>query len=241
VNRLSKDRFYNVLARTLRSASGDFVKNAPTRTGTSLGPHKLQKYIVQVLPVIRKPIVEETQAFGGGEILLCRWKEGNFEGRYTGLMSEFDVQVTNTMTKSAQTEILCHKLRACARKTFSDVFPEIPTDLKLVGAIRFDGPPGYDEYIYLGEVQPEMKDVRKMLDRNGSECTWFNWNEIPYDSMPADDRIWYPLVLSGSKVKGSFKFGGVEEKSIKSFKLQTYTDDEKGEDGLIFDGPLPLC
>lgn len=35
---------------------------------------------------------------------------------------------------------------------------------------------------------------------------WFAVNDIPYDSMWADDRIWMPLVLEGKKFKGKFYY-----------------------------------
>jgi 8-oxo-dGTP diphosphatase/2-hydroxy-dATP diphosphatase len=36
---------------------------------------------------------------------------------------------------------------------------------------------------------------------------WFAFNEIPYDTMWADDRYWLPLVLEGKKLRAKFLFG----------------------------------
>lgn len=35
---------------------------------------------------------------------------------------------------------------------------------------------------------------------------WFNLNEIPYESMWEDDRLWLPKVLDGKIVEGDFLF-----------------------------------
>jgi len=37
---------------------------------------------------------------------------------------------------------------------------------------------------------------------------WFNTNDIPFDEMWADDRIWLPRVLAGERVDGRFIFDG---------------------------------
>ncbi|PIN76316.1 DNA mismatch repair protein MutT [Candidatus Woesearchaeota archaeon CG10_big_fil_rev_8_21_14_0_10_37_12] len=35
---------------------------------------------------------------------------------------------------------------------------------------------------------------------------WFEFNEIPYDTMWADDKHWIPIVLAGKYAEGSFTF-----------------------------------
>jgi 8-oxo-dGTP diphosphatase/2-hydroxy-dATP diphosphatase len=35
---------------------------------------------------------------------------------------------------------------------------------------------------------------------------WFYFNEVPYDKMWADDKLWLPLFLEGKKFEGSFLF-----------------------------------
>jgi len=39
---------------------------------------------------------------------------------------------------------------------------------------------------------------------------WFDTNQIPYDEMWADDRLWLPQVLAGQSVDGRFIFDGDE-------------------------------
>jgi 8-oxo-dGTP diphosphatase len=54
-------------------------------------------------------------------------------------------------------------------------------------------------------------------DHSGQACTtdeaipiWTAVDEIPYDEMWADDRIWVPLMLAGKKFSGRFIFDGDE-------------------------------
>jgi hypothetical protein len=35
---------------------------------------------------------------------------------------------------------------------------------------------------------------------------WFAFDDIPYDTMWADDRYWLPLVLEGKKLRAKFLF-----------------------------------
>ncbi|GAB6019791.1 Nudix (Nucleoside diphosphate linked moiety X)-type motif 1 [Chamberlinius hualienensis] len=49
---------------------------------------------------------------------------------------------------------------------------------------------------YSGEVQ-ESDEMSPM---------WYKLDEIPYDKMFADDRIWFPLFLKGDKFTGNFLF-----------------------------------
>ena len=35
---------------------------------------------------------------------------------------------------------------------------------------------------------------------------WFDLDKIPYDKCFPDDKYWLPLVLSGKRIEGNFKF-----------------------------------
>ena len=48
---------------------------------------------------------------------------------------------------------------------------------------------------------------------------WFDVNEIPYDSMWADDKHWFPLFLEINCFKGFFSFKS-DEKSIINHNLE---------------------
>ncbi|KKU63100.1 MAG: NUDIX hydrolase [Candidatus Amesbacteria bacterium GW2011_GWC1_47_15] len=47
---------------------------------------------------------------------------------------------------------------------------------------------------------------------------WFNYEEVPYGQMWADDRIWLPMVLAGKKVEGEFLFG--DDNNILEYNLR---------------------
>ena len=36
---------------------------------------------------------------------------------------------------------------------------------------------------------------------------WFDIDNIPFDQMFEDDRIWYPILVAGKKFKGQAVFG----------------------------------
>lgn len=46
---------------------------------------------------------------------------------------------------------------------------------------------------------------------------WFYENEIPYDKMWADDRLWVPMFLEGKKLKGEFLFKN--ESTLLEYKI----------------------
>lgn len=43
---------------------------------------------------------------------------------------------------------------------------------------------------------------------------WFDLEQIPYEEMWPDDKYWLPLVLAGQKIKASFTFVSVADKTI---------------------------
>ncbi|MFA5431555.1 MAG: 8-oxo-dGTP diphosphatase [Candidatus Paceibacterota bacterium] len=45
-----------------------------------------------------------------------------------------------------------------------------------------------------------------MIETEEMSPKWFNLDEIPFESMWADDIYWFPLFLKGNKFKGDFVF-----------------------------------
>lgn len=47
---------------------------------------------------------------------------------------------------------------------------------------------------------------------------WFNVNEIPYDDMWEDDRLWIPMILDGKRIEGDFLFD--ENQKIIGYEIR---------------------
>lgn len=80
---------------------------------------------------------------------------------------------------------------------------------------QFPFKPDWSQYVYVymtdswdGEIA-ESEEMRPQ---------WFKLDEIPYDSMWQDAKLWLPRVLNGEKIKGIFTYGQDDhicEKEIK--------------------------
>lgn len=90
-------------------------------------------------------------------------------------------------------------------------------DLEKVGILQFDFEDMPDllmeVHVFTATVYDgEPLESEEMLPK------WFNFANIPYDDMWADDRIWFPFFLEGRKFLGKFKFR--DSKTIMYMELQ---------------------
>lgn len=114
---------------------------------------------------------------------------------------------------------------AMVRETVEEVGIK-PTEFEQVAFIKFDA--NYkgervfiDMYVYMvSKYTGKETETEEMIP------TWYNLNEIPYDKMLKDDRLWLPKVLNGEYVVGKVDFGEdmdkmgkAEFRSIKSTEL----------------------
>ena len=53
---------------------------------------------------------------------------------------------------------------------------------------------------------------------------WFKVNNLPFESMWADDIHWLPLVLNGKKIKAKFLFG--ENNVLLDYKVNEIKNGE---------------
>lgn len=170
------------------------------------------------------------------KILLCKWNSGDFKDRYTGLIKPLKSREYNTVLQHHANKRFKEKhnvLLEAAMALMPSPLQKRLEDIALVGLLRFQDPPVYDEYIYLANLSvssnndgndsdERMEFFRKGIEFGDNPCHWFGWDGIPFKAMPADDELWYPKVLQQQqKIKGSFTFGAWTEKTIKSFELQT--------------------
>ena len=133
------------------------------------------------------------------EIALVKHAGGEFEGLYTGLITE--VCGDETPRQAALRGGLCplRELLGIPTGTADDSM-----HLAERAKLRFTGwkdVPVIEHEFTVSASRPSMNTAKKMFSiawqtqSNLPEVEIFRWNEIPYDVMPADDRHWYPEVL----------------------------------------------
>ena len=95
------------------------------------------------------------------------------------------------------------------RETKEEIFVDVK-DLIKTGELEFYfiNKPEFNQkvHIYLTEKwDGEPKESGEM------KPAWFNVKDIPFNDMWVDDPFWFPLILSGKKIKGKFSFGDNNE------------------------------
>jgi len=91
---------------------------------------------------------------------------------------------------------------------FREVKEETGVDIKdpqQVGIFHFRFPykPEWDQDVHLFLVknwEGEPQESEEMMPK------WFKFQEIPYDQMWDDDKLWLPCILKGEKLEASFIF-----------------------------------
>ncbi len=108
--------------------------------------------------------------------------------------------------------------QAMVRETFEEV-GITPTEYDLTAFIKFDtdykGERVYiDMYVYnVTAFEGKEMETEEMLPQ------WFDLNNIPYDKMLGDDRLWFPDVLCGKCIMGNVVFGENMTEPVCDFKV----------------------
>ena len=94
---------------------------------------------------------------------------------------------------------------AAIRETTEEIGVEIKNPEKF-GLFHFTFPhkPEWNQDVHLflvKEWQGEPTESEEMMPK------WFSFNEIPYNKMWDDDKLWLPHILKGEKVEADFIFG----------------------------------
>lgn len=112
---------------------------------------------------------------------------------------------------------------AAIRETKEETGADI-TNLEMRGILRFQFSDGTRElgYVYFADYAGgELKECDE------ARPFWINRNEIPYENMWADDRIWLPHALSGEHFEASFVF---DDRTMLSSDLKLISkEDEETE------------
>lgn len=91
----------------------------------------------------------------------------------------------------------------------------IPKNPKLVGKLYFyfEDQPNWLVYVFRAEGYQG-----KMIETDEMKPAWFEFNQIPYEKMWADDKHWLPLLLAGKRFEGKFWFK--DEETLKNFEIR---------------------
>jgi 8-oxo-dGTP diphosphatase/2-hydroxy-dATP diphosphatase len=101
----------------------------------------------------------------------------------------------------------------------------IPTKYYKAGIIDFG-----ESYQMIDHVYICTSFVGTPFETEEMTPKWFSFDEIPYDSMWADDIYWLPILLSGKKFKATFIFEndtdltGTNENRVISYSLKEVDD-----------------
>lgn len=138
-----------------------------------------------------KKILTLCLAVQDGKILLGMKKRGFGAGRWNGFGGK--IEPGETTEEAAKREMLeesgvsIEAMELVGRHEFE--FAKNPGEILEVPVYRVEAFSG------------EPKETEEMRPQ------WFAFDEIPFDTMWADDRYWMALFLEGKKFKGYFLFG----------------------------------
>ncbi len=125
-----------------------------------------------------------------GRVLLIRKKRGLGAGKINGPGGKRDGQET---------------LQACAHREIYEELCITVTESHYRGRLRFQFIDGYalDVSVFVAtDYQGQPTETEEAVP------LWFALDDIPFDEMWEDDRLWLPGVIKGASVDGRFVFDG---------------------------------
>ena len=152
-------------------------------------------------------------------VLLGRWRKGPLKNRFTGMLGAANPkepphnEAVRIATSLVPQLSLMQPERLEPRAIFE--FQEVLSsgqDREGIGSTEKT-----TELQYLYQLHDDEVEAVMGIDSSNSresmlEPQWFPLVDIPYNEMPADDRLWYPQALDpkGPYLSGSFKFRGTK-------------------------------
>lgn len=139
-----------------------------------------------------KPIDSATIVFvlRGDEVLLIRKKRGLGAGKINGPGGRIEPGETPL---------------ECARREVIEELCITPEGLEERGELRFnfvDGHSIFARVFVANSFTGEPQETDEAIP------IWTRRDAVPYDEMWADDRLWFPCLLSGKRFRGRFLFDG---------------------------------
>ena len=126
----------------------------------------------------------------GGQILLIRKKRGLGAGKINGPGGRLDPGET--------------PVEAAIREVQEELCVT-PTGVSYCGELRFQFLDGLSLHGYVFKATDCDGDPQETEE---AKPLWTPIDSIPYDEMWADDRLWFPLMLAGTRFDGRFLFDG---------------------------------
>jgi len=139
----------------------------------------------------------------GDSILLIRKKRGFGEGYFNGPGGKVHVGET---------------LEQGARREFQEELCANPGPLEWRGLLEFYNNGSLEMLVHVFVTDSYEGNL---CESDEAEPHWFKMDEIPYDSMWADDVHWLPLLLGGHRFFGRFWFRNWERiENYEVYKLE---------------------
>jgi 8-oxo-dGTP pyrophosphatase MutT (NUDIX family) len=138
-----------------------------------------------------------------GEILLAMKKRGFGVGRWNGVGGKMDA-------KKGDKSIV----DAVVRETKEEIGVDIINPEKVgIFHFRFPYKPEWDQDVHLFLAR-EWKGTPEESEEMAPK--WFSRDQLPYDQMWDDDKLWMPHILKGEKLEADFIFreGEIIDKHI---------------------------
>lgn len=154
---------------------------------------KKERNLTSFKETLTTPLKQATLCFliKDNQVLLAMKKRGFAEGKWNGAGGKMDERDNNIK-------------EAAIRETVEEI-GVTPKSLKQLAVLSFyhlgEKGPGQQVTVYLSDSwEGDPIESEEMAPK------WFKFEDIPFDQMWWDDKLWLPQVLKGIKVKGDFLF-----------------------------------
>lgn len=140
-----------------------------------------------------------------GQVLLAMKKKGFGQGRWNGVGGKPNPgeSIEKAAIRETKEEIGIAPKSLKRMATLNFYFPDVPLD------------EDWNQQVCVFVVD-QWKG--KLTETEEMKPQWFDFSEIPYDSMWPDDTHWLPKVLQGIPVRGNFMFD--ENQELEEFGIQ---------------------
>ena len=104
----------------------------------------------------------------------------------------------------------------CLVREFKEEVGILPLDFEKVGILTFkfeNNPQLLEVHVFkISNFKGDPKETEEMKPK------WFKIDEIPFDQMWPDDKLWWPLFLANKKFKAFFHFK--DEKNLLNYEVK---------------------